>query len=46
MNATDAGQFIDAGASLVQIYTAMVCRGPFVGRDIARALAWKHMDWL
>ena len=46
MDATDAGQFIDAGASLVQIYTAMVYRGPFIGRDIARAIAWKHMDWL
>lgn len=34
-----AGEKFDAGATLVQVYTGMIFRGPFFGRDIARALA-------
>jgi len=37
-NASDAYERIKAGASLVQIYSAMVYEGPFLGRDIAKQL--------
>jgi len=33
-----AGEKLDAGASLVQVYTGMVFQGPWLGRDIAAAL--------
>lgn len=36
---TSAGEKIDAGATLVQIYTGMIYRGPFFAAEIARALA-------
>ncbi len=34
-----AGEKLDAGATLVQVYTGLIYRGPFFGRDVARALA-------
>ena len=34
-----AGEKLDAGATLVQVYTGMIYRGPFFARDLARALA-------
>jgi len=36
--AADAGEKLDAGATLVQIYTGMIFRGPFFARDLAWAL--------
>ena len=41
----DADRFLAVGASLIQIYTAMVYRGPFFARDIANAYAWNQTDW-
>jgi dihydroorotate dehydrogenase len=41
-----AGEKIDAGASLVQIYTGWVYRGPFFARDLAKALKSKGEDWI
>jgi dihydroorotate dehydrogenase len=38
-NADDAWERIRAGASLVQLYTAMVYEGPGIARRIARGLA-------
>ena len=38
-NADDAWERIAAGASLVQIYSAMVFEGPAIGRAIADGLA-------
>ena len=38
-DAQSAGEKFDAGATLVQVYTGMIFRGPFFGRDIARALS-------
>jgi len=38
-DASTAGEKLDAGATLVQIYTGMIYRGPFFARDLARALA-------
>ncbi len=41
-----AGMMMDAGASLVQLYTGLVYRGPFFPRDCARAVAWRHKEWV
>ena len=38
-DAASAGEKLDAGATLVQVYTGLIYHGPFFGRDIARALA-------
>lgn len=37
-DAASAGEKLDAGATLVQIYTGMIYRGPFFAGEIARAL--------
>jgi len=34
-----AGEKMDAGATLIQVYTGMIFRGPFLARDLARAVA-------
>jgi dihydroorotate dehydrogenase len=34
-----AGEKLDAGATLVQVYTGLIYRGPFFARDIAWGLA-------
>jgi dihydroorotate dehydrogenase len=41
-----AHRLMDNGASLVQIYTGLVYRGPFFARDLARALAWRQREWV
>ncbi|HWA84621.1 MAG TPA: quinone-dependent dihydroorotate dehydrogenase [Opitutus sp.] len=38
-DAVSAGEKLDAGATLVQVYTGMVYRGPFFAAQLARALA-------
>jgi dihydroorotate dehydrogenase len=38
-DAASAGEKLDAGATLVQIYTGMIFRGPFFALDVARALS-------
>lgn len=38
-DATSAGEKLDAGASLVQIYTGMIYRGPWFAADLAHALS-------
>ena len=38
-DAESAGEKFDAGATLVQLYSGMVYRGPFFAAEIARALA-------
>jgi dihydroorotate dehydrogenase len=38
-NAASAGEKLDAGATLVQIYTGMIFRGPFFALNVARALS-------
>jgi dihydroorotate dehydrogenase len=45
-SAEAAGEKIDAGASLVQIYTGWVYRGPFFARELAKALKAKGQDWV
>ncbi|MDE3083916.1 MAG: quinone-dependent dihydroorotate dehydrogenase [Verrucomicrobiota bacterium] len=39
LDAVSAGEKLDAGATLVQIYTGMIYRGPFFARDLAWTLA-------
>jgi dihydroorotate dehydrogenase len=41
-----AGEKIDAGASMVQIYTGWVYRGPFFARDLANALKSHGENWI
>ena len=38
-DAASAGEKLDAGATLVQIYTGMIFHGPFFALDVARALS-------
>ncbi len=45
-DAASAGATMDAGASLVQVYTGFIYEGPFFPRDIAWALAPRHSGWL
>lgn len=37
-----AAEKLDAGATLVQVYTGLIYRGPFFARDLARASAWRQ----
>jgi dihydroorotate dehydrogenase len=46
MNPEGAGRMMDAGASLIQIYTALVYRGPFFAKTLAKALSWRQRPWL
>lgn len=39
VDAASAAEKLDAGATLVQIYTGMIYRGPFFAADLARGLA-------
>ena len=41
-----AGAMVDSGASLVQLYTGMVYKGPFIPKTIARALAPNQSSWV
>lgn len=41
-----AGAMADNGATLVQIYTGMVYRGPFVAKHLARSLAPRGSLWI
>lgn len=45
MDEKDAGAFFDAGASLIQIYSGMVYRGPFLAKHLAAAVSWRQRDW-
>lgn len=42
----DAGQMMDAGASLVQVYSGWIYRGPFFPSEVAKALTSHQEDWL
>jgi dihydroorotate dehydrogenase len=41
-----AGEKMDAGASLVQLYTGWIYRGPFFASELARALKSRGEDWI
>ncbi len=38
-----AGEKLDAGATLVQVYSGLVYRGPFFARDLARGIADRQL---
>lgn len=42
MDEASAGEKLDAGATLVQIYTGLIYRGPFFAREVAHALAQRQ----
>jgi dihydroorotate dehydrogenase len=44
-DAVSAAEKIDAGAVLVQLYTGMIFHGPWLAREIARALAPNDRAW-
>ncbi len=37
---------VDAGAHLVQLYSGMIYRGPFLAKQVARALAPRQKKWI
>ncbi len=41
-----AGEKMDAGASLIQIYTSWIYNGPFFGRELAKAIQEKDKTWV
>ncbi|MFP4283127.1 MAG: quinone-dependent dihydroorotate dehydrogenase [Opitutales bacterium] len=43
--AAAAGRMVDAGAALVQIYTGMIYRGPFLPKELARGLVHHQRKW-
>jgi dihydroorotate dehydrogenase len=42
MDEAAAGEKMDAGATLVQLYTGLIYRGPFFASDVAHALAMRQ----
>ena len=42
-DAASAGEKLDAGATLVQIYSGMIYRGPFFARDLAHGLSARQL---
>ncbi len=42
MDEVAAGEKLDAGATLVQLYTGLIYRGPFFAAEVARALAQRQ----
>ena len=46
MDTQSAGEKISAGASLVQLYTGFVYRGPFFPKQVAWALSHGHRNWI
>ena len=45
-SAEAAGEKIDAGASMVQVYTGWIYRGPFFAKVLAQALKSHGEDWI
>jgi dihydroorotate dehydrogenase len=45
-SAQAAGEKIDAGASMVQLYTGWIYRGPFFAKELAKALKSHGEDWI
>jgi dihydroorotate dehydrogenase len=44
MDEESAGEKLDAGATLVQLYTGLIYRGPFFAAEVAGALAQRQKD--
>lgn len=41
-----AGRMMDAGASLIQIYSGMIYKGPFLAKQLAASQIWRQRDWI
>jgi dihydroorotate dehydrogenase len=41
-----AGEKMDAGASMIQIYTGWIYRGPFFAKELAQALKFHGENWI
>lgn len=46
MDARSAGETMDAGACLLQLYTGLIYKGPFLAKEIAKAISWSQRDWV
>lgn len=46
MDPVSAEKIMDAGASLLQVYSGIIYKGPFLGKVLARSLAWRQRDWV
>lgn len=46
IDARSAGETMDAGASLIQIYTGWIFQGPFLPAELAKALAPRQREWV
>lgn len=45
-DAASAGRMMDVGAHLIQIYTGLIYRGPFLAKKLNRALAEQQREWV
>ena len=45
-SAETAGAMMDAGASLIQLYTGMIYQGPFVAKPLAKAVSPRNSFWV
>tara|TARA_B110000037_G_scaffold223100_1_gene302114 strand:+ start:22184 stop:23251 length:1068 start_codon:yes stop_codon:yes gene_type:complete len=41
-----AGRMMDVGAHLIQVYTGLIYRGPFLAKKLNRALAAQQREWI
>lgn len=46
LDASHAAEKLDAGASLVQVYTGLVYKGPLFAKRLARALSRRGENWI
>jgi dihydroorotate dehydrogenase len=46
LSSADAGRFLDEGASLVQVYSGLIFRGPALAREVAGGLAVRQRPWV
>lgn len=42
----DAGRFLDEGAVMVQLYTGLIYRGPFLAAECAQGLGIRDQKWI
>jgi dihydroorotate dehydrogenase len=45
-DSASAAEKMDAGASLVQLYTGMIYGGPLLAREVAKGLAIRERAWM
>lgn len=45
-DAAACGRMMDAGASLVQLYTGLIYKGPFLPAQLAQSIRWRYKEWI